>query len=106
MLGGLAALRPRRPALLIAGLAPGVGLVAGGMAGCDGSGGGGKKSGTAERYTMTEVDATDTDTTDGKTYTVDVTIDDAGGYTYKFMFGDGTTTAGGIAGREQTLTVN
>ena len=86
-------------------------LLAAGLYGCGGGGGASAPAtpapaATVEVFTMVETDAGDNDSTDGKTYSVDVVIDSAGSYAYQFVFGDGSVSARGTAALELKLTVN
>jgi hypothetical protein len=92
LLAGLAFLAVRfrsRSQVRLAGLAvlvAAIGFV-GALGSCGGGGGG-----SDERFAMSETDGGDNDFRDGKVYEVDVKMNDAGTYDYKFVFEDGSGT--------------
>ncbi len=60
-----------------------------------------------EKNTMTWSDASDTDPSDGKLYTVEVPVVSAGTYSYKFVFIDNNSAACvGQPAEEQSFTAD
>jgi hypothetical protein len=83
------------------------GLVIGGATACSSSSSSSddEASVASEQNTMLEVDATDTDYTDGKLYGVRVQFENAGTFAYKFNIADGQNNTIGEATVTQSLTV-